>query len=139
MGAFDNAKKFFAACEEPAGWAGCRQYVADNATFSAQSEPLVDIDTVEAYCDWNYGLGTAIAPDASYTLHASGYDEDTNTAVFFATFHGTHTGDGGPVPATNKKTDSDYVYVLKMDDDDKVAGMTKIWNAPWAMKELGWM
>jgi len=26
-----------------------------------------------------------------------------------------------------------------MDADDKVARMVKIWNAPWAMKELGWM
>ena len=23
--------------------------------------------------------------------------------------------------------------------DAKVAHMTKVWNAPWAMKELGWM
>jgi len=26
-----------------------------------------------------------------------------------------------------------------MNGDDKVARMTKVWNAPWAMKELGWM
>jgi hypothetical protein len=24
-------------------------------------------------------------------------------------------------------------------DDDKVDKMVKVWNAPWAMKELGWM
>ena len=28
---------------------------------------------------------------------------------------------------------------LKMDDDGKIVSMTKIWNAPWAMRELGWM
>jgi len=34
---------------------------------------------------------------------------------------------------------SDYVYAIKMNADNKVASMTKVWNAPWAMKELGWM
>ena len=51
MSAFDNARKFFEACEAPAGWAGCKEYVADGATFTAQSEPLADIYTVEAYCE----------------------------------------------------------------------------------------
>ena len=56
MNAFENAKKFFEACEAPAGWAGCKQYVAENATFIAQSEPLADTDTVEAYCEWMAAL-----------------------------------------------------------------------------------
>jgi len=29
MTAFENAKKFFTACEAPEGWAGCKQYVAE--------------------------------------------------------------------------------------------------------------
>jgi hypothetical protein len=44
----------------------------------------------------------------------------------------------GPVPATGKSTTSDYVYAVTMDDDDKVAHMTKTWSAPWALRELGW-
>ena len=75
MTAFENAKKFFIACETPEGWAGCKQFVADNATFTAQSEPLVDIDTVEAYCEWMAGFGTITAPGATYDLHTSSYDE----------------------------------------------------------------
>ena len=63
----------------------------------------------------------------------------TRNAVFFATYHAKHTGDGGPVPPTNKETNSHYVYVLTMNEDDKVERMTKVWNAPWAMKELGWI
>jgi len=51
----------------------------------------------------------------------------------------THTGEGGPVPPTNKTTNSQYVYIVTMNDDDKIRGMKKVWNAPWAMKELGWM
>jgi hypothetical protein len=30
------------------------------------------------------------------------------------------------------------VYVLKMNGDDKIESMQKVWNAPWALKELGW-
>ena len=137
MTAFENAKKFFHACEACEGWAGCKPYVADNAPFSAQSEPLVEINTVQAYCDWMAGF-SAIAPGASYDLHTSSYDEENSAAVFFATYHAKHTGEGGPVPPTQKETHSQYVYILTMNEDDKVAKMVKVWNAPWALKELGW-
>ena len=137
MTAFENAKKFFDACEAPKGWAGCKEYVAENASFFAQSEPLTEINTVEAYCDWMYGFG-AIAPGATYDLHASAYDEENGKAMFFATYNAKHTGEGGPVPPTQKETHSHYVYVLTMNADNKVETMVKIWNAPWALNELGW-
>ena len=139
MNSFEVAIKFFEACEAPLGWEGCQQYVQEGASFSAQSEPLVEIDSVQGYCDWMAAFGTVTVPGASYELHSSSFDENTNTAVFFATYHAKHTGDGGPVPPTQKETHSDYVYILKMGDDSRVAKMTKVWNAPWAMKELGWM
>jgi len=139
MTAFENARKFFVACEAPEGWEGCKPYVAESATFRAQSEPLADINTVQAYCEWMAGIGKVTLPGATYDLHSSSYDEATRTAIFFATFHARHTGDGGPVPPTNKETHTDYVYVLTMDDENKVTSMVKVWNAPWAMKELGWM
>jgi hypothetical protein len=137
MTAFENARKFFHACEAPEGWAGCQQYVADNAPFSAQSEPLAEVNTVEAYCEWMAGF-SSIAPGASYDLHTSSYDEENKAAVFFATYHAKHTGEGGPVPPTQKETHSQYVYILTMNEDNKVAKMVKVWNAPWALKELGW-
>ena len=65
-------------------------------------------------------------------------DETTRNATFFATYNATHTGEGGPVPPTGKSTLSHYVYIVTMDESDKVSAMTKVWNAPWAMKELGW-
>ncbi len=37
-----------------------------------------------------------------------------------------------------KETNTHYVYVVTMNEDDKVEKMCKIWNAPWALKELGW-
>ena len=136
---FENATKFFLACEAPEGWEGCKPYVAEGASFTAQSEPLAEINTIQAYCDWMAGIGKVTAPGATYDLHTSSFDEATKTAVFFGTYHARHTGEGGPVPPTNKETNTHYVYVLTMNGDDKVARMIKVWNAPWAMKELGWM
>lgn len=138
MSAFDNATQFFHACEGLAGWDGCKQYVADGAKFVAQSEPLVEVDSVQSYCEWMAGLGKGPLSGCHYELHTSAYDEAKRSAIYFATFFGTHNGDGGPIPATNKATESHYVYVLEMDADDKVQQMVKIWNAPWALKELGW-
>ncbi len=139
MSAFDTAKAFFEACEQPAGWAACERYVEPGATFTAQAEPLTDVNTVEGYCEWMKGFGTVTAPGASYDLHAAAYDEASRTATFFATYHATHTGDGGPVPPTRQSTESHYVYVIRMSASGKVEAMTKIWNAPWAMRELGWL
>ena len=93
MTAFENAKKFFHACEAPEGWAGCKPYAVEGAPFVAQSEPLVDINTVEAYCDWMAGFAT-IAPGGTYDLHTCSYDEENRVAVFFATYHAKHTGEG---------------------------------------------
>ena len=137
--AFSNATRFFEACEAPLGWQACEAYTAPDATFTAQSEPIANIKTVEGYCEWMKAFGTITAKGCSYTLHTSSWDEGNRSATFFATFHGTHVGEGGPVPPTNKETHSHYVYVLEMNDDDLVSRMTKVWNAPWAMKELGWM
>ncbi len=135
----DNATKFFHACESGKGWQECSQYVEPDAPFTAQSEPLVDVKTIEAYTDWMAGFANTIAPGCSYELHTSAYDDAAKAAIFFATFTGTHSGEGGPVPPTNKETNSHYVYVLKMNDEGKIRGMQKVWNAPWAMRELGWM
>ena len=138
MSAYENAIKFFHACESAAGWEGCREYVVDDAPFDAQSEPLVEITTVAAYCDWLAGFGTVTAPNATYHLHHQSFDEDSKTAAFFGTYQATHTGEGGPVPPTGKETKSHYVYIITMSEDDKVASMTKIWNVGWAMAQLGW-
>mgnify|MGYP006286784893 CR=1 FL=1 len=139
MDTFAVAEAFFHACESLKGWQGCREFVAAGATFTAQCEPLVEVDTVEAYCEWMAGLGQGPLQGCHYELHSSSWDGATQTALFFATFHGAHTGEGGPVPATGKSTASHYVYALRMNDAGKVEAMTKIWNAPWALKELGWM
>ncbi len=139
MSAFETATTFFHACESLEGWEGCKGHVADGATFTAQCEPLVDIHTVEAYCEWMAGLGNGPLKGCVYEVHSSSYDEANRTAIFFATLTATHVGDGGPVAPTNKQTKADYVYALTMNDEGKVAKMCKVWNASWTLKELGWM
>ena len=83
--------------------------------------------TVKEYVDWCDGLGK-ICPGATFTVNFKAFDEATATAIFDCTYHATHTGEGGPVEATNKTTHTDYVYRLKFNDDDKVESMYKVWN-----------
>ncbi|MCA8927118.1 MAG: ester cyclase [Alphaproteobacteria bacterium] len=138
MSAFETAQKFFQACEAPQGWDGCKSYVADGAGFSCQAGALAGVTTLRDYCEWMKGLAAGPLPDCTYTLHAKSWDPDTNTATFVATFHATHTGEGGPVPPTNKSFDTDYVYAIRMNGDGKVASMTKVWNDAHALAQLGW-
>ena len=133
------ATKFFHACEGLKGRSGCAQFVADGASFEAQSEPIAEISTVLDYCDWMQGLGSVPLAGCSYKIISSSFDASASTALFFAVFTGKHVGDGGPVPPTGKQTTSHYVYAITIDEDDKVSSMVKICNAPWALKELGWM
>jgi hypothetical protein len=139
MSSFENANFFFHNCESSKGWDFCKEFVANNANFIAQCEPLAEVTDVKTYVDWMEGLGTTTMPGCRYEIHASAFDESTQTALFFATFIGTHSGEGGPVPPTNKTTHSHYVYTLKMNGEGKVERVTKIWNSSWALRELGWM
>lgn len=138
MSAFEIANEFFIACESAKGWKECKEYAEPNATFSAQCEPIAAMPSLEEYCDWMMVNGIHAFPDASYDLHASAYDEATMTALFFGTYHAKHDGDGGPVPPTHKETHSEYVYAIKMNENQKVESMIKIWNSNWSLKELGW-
>lgn len=138
MTAFETATKFFHACEGLQGPDGTAPFVADGATFECQAQPVAEITTVQDYVGWLAGLGSTALAGASYDLHNAVWDEDTDTALFFGTFNASHSGEGGPVPPTGKPTHSHYVYAIRMNGDGKVAHMTKIWNASWSMRELGW-
>ena len=132
----DVAETFFVACETGKGWEGCKAYCTPGATFSAQAEPLAGVTTLAAYADWMKGLLT-ILPDGRYELKAFGTDAARHSVSAYGVFSGTHTGPGGPCPPTGKTVKTDYVYVMDF-DGDKIRHMTKIWNAAWAGKELGW-
>ena len=130
------AVAFFEACETGRGWEGCRAYCLPNATFAAQSEPLTEIRTLQAYTEWMKGLLTFM-PDGHYEVKSFATDAERNSVCAYGVFSATHTGEGGPCPPTGKSTRTDYVYVMEF-DGDKIRHMTKIWNAGWAMRELGW-
>ena len=131
----DIAMKFFEACEAGKGWEACKANCAPDASFECQAEPLAEVRTLQAYTDWMQGL-MKMLPDGRYDLKSFAIDEQRNNVTAYAVFSGTHTGAGGP-PPTGKSTQSDYVYNMHF-ADGKIGHMTKIWNAGWALKELGW-
>jgi predicted ester cyclase len=130
------AELFFVACETGEGWDGCKSYCAANASFSAQAEPLAEIKTLEGYCNWMKSILGPL-PDRRYELKSFATDAKRRSVAAYAVFHATHTGPGGPVPPTGKKTATDYVYVMQF-DGDKISHMTKIWHSGLCVKELGW-
>jgi predicted ester cyclase len=130
-----TAMQFFEACEAGKGWQVCKAFCTPTATFAAQAEPLAEVRTLQQYADWMKGL-MQMLPDGRYELKSFAIDGKRNAVTAYAVFSGTHTGTGGPTP-TGKSTRSDYVYSMEF-DGDKIRHMTKIWNAGWAMKELGW-
>ena len=131
-----TARSFFDACETGKGWAVCRAFCQPNATFAAQAEPIADLRTLEQYTEWMKGM-LAIIPDGSYEVRSFATDAERNNVCVCAVFSGTHTGAGGPVPPTGKSTSTDYTYLMEF-ENGKISHMTKVWNAGWALKELGW-
>jgi len=130
-----NVFAFFDACETGKGWEVCKQYCTPDATFSSQNDPLKDMKSLEVYVDWMKGLCTGIMKGCTYDLKS--WTTNSSQAVAYAIFHGTHNGESGPCPTTNKSTVSDYVYVMDV-KDGKVSNLVKVWNSPWAFRELGW-
>ncbi len=136
MSMSETAMTFFDACETGKGWEVCKEWCTDGATFSCQADALAETTTLEGYVEWIKGLLTPI-PDGRYELKGFGADEGRSTVLAFAVFHGTQTGEGGPVPATGKTIATDYVYSMDF-DGGKIRHMTKIWNDGHALKQLGW-
>jgi len=130
------AKEFFAACETGKGWETCRAYCTADATFAAQAEPLADVKTLQAYTDWMKSILTPL-PDGRYEVKSFATDAERNNVSAFGVFSATHTGSGGPIPPTGKSMKTDYVYVMEF-EGAKIRHMTKIWNAGWALKQIGW-
>ncbi len=133
----DTAEKFFNACESGKGWDGCKEYCHAGASFSAQADSLAEVRTLEAYTEWLKGIFTP-APDASYEIRGFAIDDERNVALGYGVFRATHTADGGPVPASGKRVEAEYVYAMEF-DGDKIRHMTKIWNDSHSLKQIGWM
>jgi predicted ester cyclase len=136
MSMLETAKAFFDACETGKGWAGCRAFCHENASFSCQADMLAEVTSVAGYVDWVKGLFTPI-PDMHPEVRAFAADPDRSTVTVVAVVHGTQSGPGGPVPPTGKTVAADYVYVMRF-DGDRIRHMTKVWNDAYTLKLLGW-
>jgi predicted ester cyclase len=132
----EPARYFFHACETGQGWDSCSAYCHPEATFSAQAGALADISTVKSYTEWMKGLFAAV-PDGRYELKFFAAHESDTSVAAVAVFHGTNTGEGGPVPPTNRSVAADYVYHLNF-EGGKIRHMTKIWNDAYSLEQLGW-
>ena len=132
----ERARMFFEACETGKGWDACRPYCHADASFSAQANALAEIKSLEGYVEWMKNLLKPI-PDGRYELKFFGVDEERDCVAAVAVFHGTQTGPGGPGEPTGKTIAADYVYSMQF-DDGRIRHMTKIWNADWSLRELGW-
>ena len=130
------AGEFFEACETGKGWEGCSTFCVPGASFSSQAEAMAGMTTLEEYTNWMRDLFGPL-PDAGYELKAFAVDDERNSVCGFAVFSATHTGEGGPVPATGKSARADYVYAMEF-EGDKIRHMTKIWNSGHTLRELGW-
>lgn len=133
----ETAEQFFDACETGKGWEACKQYCHPRATFAAQAEALVGVETVEAYTEWMRGL-LAPLPDGNYEVRSFAVDEARRNVAACGVFRGTHTGEGGPVPPTGKQVRADYVYIMEF-EGDRIRRLTKVWNDVASLKQLGWM
>jgi predicted ester cyclase len=133
----DTAEQFFQACDAGKGWEGCKRYCHPGATFSVQAEALAGIKTLEAYTDWMKGF-FPLAPDGRAEVRAFAVDEGRNSVIAYGVFRATHTGQGGPVPPTGKRCETDYVYVMAF-DGGRIRHLTKIWNDGVCLKQLGWV
>lgn len=130
------ARDFFEACETGKGWQACRKFCREGATFSAQSDVLAGVTTVEGYTEWMKGLLVPL-PDGHYELKSFAEDPEHGNVTAAAVFHGTHTVDAGNGSPTGKAVAADYVYVMDF-KDGKIRHMTKIWNDVHSLKQLGW-
>src|SRR5262249_8280565 len=130
-----DGTSLFRRLREGKGWAACSAYCQPGTSFAAQAEPLADMRTLKQYTDWMKGM-LVVLPDGSYEVKSFATDQERNNISPCAVFPATHSG-GGPVPPTGKSPSTDYVYVMEF-EDGRISHMTKIWNAGWAIRDLGW-
>lgn len=132
----DTAARFFEACETGQGWEVCAQYCHPDASFTCQADALAEVTALESYVEWVKGLQGPI-PDGGYEIQSFAVDEERGNVAACSVFSGTHSGEGGPVPATGMRAATDYVYLMQF-DEGLIRHMTKIWNDGFALRQLGW-
>ena len=117
----EAAEKFYFACENGAGWAQCRPYCHEGATFSSEAGTLQEIDTVEHYTDWMAEAYKHMT-DISFDVEGFAYDESRNIVLVYGIYRGVIT-----MSETPQSFETDYVYVIKF-RDEKIGHVTKVWR-----------
>lgn len=139
MQALENAKSFFDACEmQVAGWAGCKQYAAEGATFHCLASSYTGIHTLQAYCDQIEHAFTHIFPGASGELHATAYDATRRIALLYGDSLIQHSGEQGPTPATHRTARIPFCLALTMDEAGKIQHLEKIFDETSGRNQLQW-
>lgn len=136
--AFTNAKKIMEALEYIKPWEDIADLLVEDCPHICQADMMKDITTVKQLHDWKVNFNENVAPGCKPIVHNLVWDAPKKTALKFSTYVATHTGDGGPVPATNKTTNTHYVFICEMNDENKCICLTKVWNDDYCKKEIGW-
>lgn len=135
---FEDATKFFHACESAKGWDNCKEYVADNAEFICQAETYADVKTVKGYVTKIAEVYDAIFRDgASYELELVTHNDD-GVIAFFGTSIVKHTGPGGPVAPNGNTAHIHFAYFITPDENGKVARMIKVYDQAQGCLQLDW-
>jgi predicted ester cyclase len=129
----ETAQAFFAACETGQGWETCHAWCTPDAGFSAQSEPIMELRTLQQDTDWMRQL-RPVLPDARYVLQSFADNPDRQKVCACGVFSGTQRGNGSRCPPTGWSNATDYVYVREF-AGDKISRMTEIWSAGWTANE----
>lgn len=139
MEAIKTARDFFDACEMRfAGWAGCKPYVEDNATFHSAAGSYSNIRTIEAYCQQIQGAFTTTFAGSTGEVHAVAYDPEQHVVLLYGDSLAQHTGDGGPVPATFQKAKIPFVFALSIGETGKIKHLEKIYDEASGRVQMGW-
>ena len=132
----DTALGFIRDVEAGKGWAVCRQYAHPDATFSSQAESFAGIDTVAGYAE---AMTQSFVPFPDYggDVRSCGVDDEHRHVIVYGRSWGTHTGEGGPVPATGKRFEIDAVGVMEF-DGDLIRHLTVVVDGASMARQLGW-
>ena len=117
-----TARAFFEACDYGKGWAGCRSYCHENASFETEAETLAEINTLDTYCDWMVEALAMFDATVEVEVKSEAYDVKKDIALIYAEIRGNVII--GPEPMFMK---TDYVYAINF-NGKKISHITKIWE-----------
>ena len=119
------------------GWSAAREISTAHAGFMSDAFPLTEMTRLQEYCEYMGHLANDTAPDLSY--HITSISTSGNTCTVTAHMEGTHTGPGGDIPATHKKSSSSLAYTFNFTNNGKVTRLLKVWDAYSQYNGWGWI